>query len=293
MTIVVIGDVMDDVLVRVRAPVAFGSDTDSEIRCAPGGSGANQAAWIGSLGVPVRFYGRVGAPDVARHEHALCSAGVEPHLAGDPDLPTGSIVVLVAADGERTMFTDRGANHRLTAEDLPMSLEGVAHLHVSGYSFFDERPAAHVAALVQAAADRSIPSSVDPSSESYIARIGKAAFFARTHGVSLAFPNAAEARLLTGRDEPAEAAVALTEHYETVALKLGATGAVVAVRGAEPVKVPSPEVRVVDTTGAGDAFCAGFLAAQLAGGLPEACARLGVATAAGALGHLGGRPHPG
>lgn len=63
MTVVVVGDVMNDVVVRARGPVEVASDTDSEIRSSPGGSGANQAAWLATLGVAVIFYGRVGGAD--------------------------------------------------------------------------------------------------------------------------------------------------------------------------------------------------------------------------------------
>jgi sugar/nucleoside kinase (ribokinase family) len=289
MTVVVVGDVMDDVLVRPRTAVSPGSDTESEIRRSPGGSGANQAAWLASLGVPVRFYGRCGAVDAGRHAAALRRAGVDARVAADAVEPTGTVVVLVAGD-ERSMFTDRAANRRLSEEDLPRSLEGVAHLHVSGYSLFDPSSRVHVAGLLRAARGSGVPVSVDPSSESDLRAVGPDEFLAMTDGAAIAFPNGAEARMLSGRVDSEAAAVALTEHYATVAVKLGAEGAILACRNGPPLHVAAEPVEVVDTTGAGDAFCAGFLAAFVRGAGPKAAARAAAATAARALTRLGARP---
>lgn len=292
MTVVVVGDVMDDVLVRPRTRVSPGSDTGSEIRRSPGGSGANQAAWLASLGVPVRFFGRCGAADAERHAAALQRAGVDARLAADGAAPTGTVVVLVV-DGERNMFTDRAANANLAPADLPPSLEGVAHLHLSGYPLLDPSSREHVARLLRAAGDSGVPVSVDPSSESGLRATGPGEFLAVTGGAAVAFPNGAEARLLSGRPDCEAAAIALTEHYLTVAVKLGADGAVVACRGDAPFHVPARPAEVVDTTGAGDAFCAGFLAAYLRGARPAAAAGAAVEAAARAVTRLGARPQEG
>lgn len=303
MTVVVVGDVVNDVVVRARGPVQVGSDTESDIRRTQGGSGANQAAWLATLGVPVRFYGRVGESDAHAHATALRAVGVDAHLAVDPLHETGNIVALVAPDGERSMFTDRGANHHLDARDLPEDLRGVTHLHVSGYSLFDEPARAGVVDLMERARQRSVPVSCDPSSESGLVTMGVDQFLSCTRGVTTIFPNAPEALLLAGdrarqretsqatREE--EAARALTHHYPTVVVKLGAQGALAAVQGGDVVRVRAPNGRVVDTTGAGDAFCAGYLAALVGGASVEHALDQGVQTAARAIGHLGARPvHP-
>ena len=132
--ILVVGDVIDDIVVRPLEPVAPATDTRSAIVPRPGGSGANTAAWLGALRAPVRFAGRVGAADVGRHADALAAHGVDARLAADDEAPTGSIVVLAH---DRTMFTARGANATLSAADLPDDLlDGVNHIHVSGYALF-------------------------------------------------------------------------------------------------------------------------------------------------------------
>lgn len=117
--VLVVGDVIDDLLVRPHRPIRPATDTPATITPSPGGSGANAAVWLARAGVRVRFVGRVGAADLARHAGLLRAAGVEPVLVPDPRRPTGSIVVLLDPDGERTMLTDRGANLGLRAADLP------------------------------------------------------------------------------------------------------------------------------------------------------------------------------
>ena len=290
--VVVVGDVMNDVVVRPRCEMETGSDTDSEIRRVPGGSGANQAAWLASLGIPVRFYGRAGVFDVDEHAEALRRAGVDARLAADREVPTGNIVVLVSSDGERSMFTDRGANRQLGAADLPRDLDGVAHVHVSGYALFEPPTREAVGAVIDRAVRQSVPVSCDPSSESYLRRMGPERFLAVTAGVRTVFPNAPEARLLARADRGRveDAARALTAHYPIVAVKLGRRGALLAERDAPTVRVEAPPATVVDTTGAGDAFCAGYLAAAWRGAAALDAVRAGLEASAGAVGHLGGRP---
>ena len=127
--------------------------------------------------------------------------------------------------------------------------------------------------------------------------MGPAAFLDWTRGAALAFPNRDEAGVLTGLDEPVAAAAALCSAYGVVVLTLGAEGAVVAVAGAEPLRCPSEPVAALDSTGAGDAFAAGFLHAWLgAAGDGSPLDRAGSAADAGnrvaalALGTLGARP---
>ena len=132
--IVVIGDVINDIIVRPRGPVAIGTDTPSGIEPVAGGSGANQAAWLGALHARVRFVGRAGAQDAAYHRQSLESLGVEALITSDEERCTGTVVVTVAPDGERSMYTDRGANAALGLGELPAGLlEGATLLHLSGY----------------------------------------------------------------------------------------------------------------------------------------------------------------
>lgn len=310
--VLVVGDVIDDVIVRPRGPVRPDTDTPADVLRVPGGSGANQAAWLAHAGARTRFAGRVGAADVARHTAALAGAGVEAVLAGDHDRPTGTIVIVVEG-GSRTMLTDRGANLGLTAGDLPDALlDDVAVLLVSGYALFDPGVLAAVTDLARRARARGAAVVVDPSSAGFIADLGAATLLARLAGlggVDLLLPNADEARLLaTATAGPATtdggppdldvdaatatAAVALRAHAATVVVKCGAAGALVATEGGVAA-VPAVPAAVVDPTGAGDAFGAGLLAAWTAGAGAVAAARAGAALAALAVARTGARPPTG
>lgn len=289
--VLVVGDVIDDLIVRPHGPIRPDTDTSADIARHPGGSGANQAAWLAEAGLAVRFAGRVGAADVARHTAALTLLGVEAVLSGDAGLPTGTIVVLVGTDGTRTMLTDRGANRGLTTADLDDTLlDGVDHLHLSGYALFEPDVRAAVLDLVARARARGLGWSVDPSSTGFLADVGTGAFLDWIGGAMLLLPNLDEGRLLSGLDDPEAVARALTAHAPLVALKLGADGAIVAEREGGTTRVPAPVVDAVDPTGAGDAFAAGFLAAWLGAGDPTLAARAGVALGARACAIVGARP---
>jgi sugar/nucleoside kinase (ribokinase family) len=104
------------------------------------------------------------------------------------------------------------------------------------------------------------------------------------------FPNLDEGRLLTGRDEPEAIVTVLLETYPLVALKLGAAGALVAAADGRRVPMAAQPAEVVDSTGAGDAFCAGFLTPWVRGGDLQECALYAVRAAARATGQVGARP---
>lgn len=278
-------------VVRPLAALSPASDTPSTIVASPGGSGANQAAWLGHLGAAVRFAGRVGAAGLARHAEELAHHGVEAHLTSDPVVPTGAIVVLVSADGERSMFTDRGANLGLSAQDLGDDLlDGVALLHLSGYALFDPGGRTATLDLVGRARRRHVALSVDPGSERFLRAAGPEDFLGWVGDAEILFPNLDEGRVLSGLVEPEDVAGALLGWAAVVVLKVGAAGLLVATREGERLWRPAVPAQVVDTTGAGDASCAGFLAAWLDGQPLSGCADLALAAAARAVTRLGGRP---
>ena len=285
--VLVIGDVINDVVVRPLSDVTEDSDTHAEIRSCPGGSGANQAAWLGDR---ARFAGRVGAADHAVHTRELRRHGVEARLVADEDVPTGSIVVFVRPDGRRDMYTDRGANLRLRAADLPDDLlDDVGLVHVSGYSLFDDGVRAAVEDLVARASRRGIGLSVDPASVAFLREFGATAFLTWARHARLVLPNLDEGRCLTGLSTPDDVADALADRFEVVALTLGPAGVLVR-SGGQRVLLPALPVDVVDTTGAGDAFGAGFLRGWTEDGDLARAAESGLALAARAVRRLGARP---
>jgi sugar/nucleoside kinase (ribokinase family) len=297
--VLVIGDVINDILVETAGPVVEGQDNQASIRVRPGGSAANQAAWMGHLGLDVVFAGRAGEADAELHRAELARFGVDARLAADESVGTGMIVVLVGADGERTMITDRGANLRLAASDVPFGLlDGAALLHLTGHTLVDPGSRPVVLDLIAEAGRRGVPFSVDPGSSAFLAGLEPGEFVRWTGGAAVCFPNRDEASVLAGETDPAEMAISLSAHYGAVAVKLGADGAVLAASGAAtrrhpPERFPALPAVVQDTTGAGDAFCAGFLAAWLRGGSMGDAVRAGTRTAARAVATLGGRPESG
>src|SRR5690349_2485550 len=120
--ILVVGDVITDVIVVPEGPIVRGSDRRATIRSRPGGSAANQAVWLASKGANVKFVSRVAAGDVETNAAYFRSRGVEPHMIGDPQAPSGVLICIVDGDGERSFLTDRGANLNLSTEDLVPSL---------------------------------------------------------------------------------------------------------------------------------------------------------------------------
>jgi sugar/nucleoside kinase (ribokinase family) len=289
----VVGDVINDILVETAGPVVDGEDNRAVIQTRPGGSAANQAAWLGWLGVDVVFAGRAGALDVELHRRELERFGVSAHLAADPAAATGSIVVLVGADGERTMITDRGANLRLQPADVPAALlDGVDLLHLTGYSLFEPGPRSVARQVMAEAAAREVPFGIDPASAAFLRELAPGAFLEWTRGAAVCFPNRDEAEVLAGGPaEPSALAGALVPYYGAVVVKLGASGSLVASRDGLVSRFPAHPAVVRDTTGAGDAFCAGFLAGWLRGQDVAGAVDAGAAAAALAVSTLGGRPY--
>jgi sugar/nucleoside kinase (ribokinase family) len=292
--VVVCGDIINDVLVKPRGATAAGSDTPAEIRARPGGSAANQAAWMAHLGAQVTFAGRVGASDADYHRSELARAGVSAHLAADGGAGTGSIVIMVSPDGERTMFTDRGANLRLRRSDVPgRLLDGAAALHLTGYTFCEPSLLEVALWLLEQARSRGLAVTIDPGSAAFLARMAPGAFLRWTEGAAVCFPNRDEAAVLAGEADPVTMAARLTRYYGAVVLKLGGAGCVLAVPGEPPVPIAATQVLVTDTTGAGDAFCGAFMTRWLSDGpAPDLVAAAGFAAriAATVVTRFGARP---
>lgn len=289
--VLVVGDVMTDVIVVPEGPIVKGSDRRATVRSRPGGSGANQAVWLGAMGANVVFAARVWATDKAMYENYFRGLGVVPVLAGDKEQPSGVLVTIVDPDGERSFLTDRGANLNLSPDDLPASLlDDVGMVMVSGYSFFAPGPRDAVQGLLAAAKARGIAVAVDPASVGFLVEVGLAQFLGWTEGADWIFANESEAEALTGVAGYEAQIRALGARFANVVIKRGRLGA--ALGGSDGVRVlqPAPVVTVVDSTGAGDAFAAGFIAALLAGDDEASALAKGIAAGAKAVQSIGGQP---
>lgn len=290
--VLVVGDVMTDIVVRLGGPLAKGTDTPATITQLPGGGGANVAAWLAHFGAAVTLFARVGATDVAAQSAALAASGVTHRLGTDTARQTGRLVALVDPDGERSFLTDRGANENLCDDDLPVAgLDGVSLLHVSGYALFAPGPRAAVLRLIGEAHARSIAVSIDPASASGLQDVGPQNFLDWITGATFCFPNRDEAHVLTGTQDRDAQVTALLRHCSTLAIKAGAQGAhAYSQGGARTIGCAIPGPAAVDTTGAGDAFLAAFLAAALLGKPLEASLVAGVRAGGQAVVRIGGRP---
>ena len=289
--VLVIGDVMTDVIVQPEGPLVKGSDRRATIRSRHGGSGANQAVWLGSMRADVMFAARVGAADRPMYENYLRGLGVIPALGADNALPSGVLVTLLDPDGERSFLTDRGANLNLCADDLPASLlEGVGMVMVSGYSFFAPGPRQAVQSLLAVARARGIAVAIYPASVGVLAEVVTAKFLGWTNGADWLFANESEAEALCGELGFEEQVRLLGAQFGHVVIKRGACGAALGDRDGVRLALPAPVVHVIDSTGAGDAFAAGFVAAHLSGADVRTALERGIWAGAEAVQFLGGQP---
>jgi sugar/nucleoside kinase (ribokinase family) len=284
---------MIDIVAQLAGPLAMGSDTHAPIQFLPGGSAANTACWLAAEGVGTTIIGRIGDDVLGMQARTDLEAfGVACRLQLDVSLRTGVCIVLVGPDGERTMVPDPGANSGLRGDLIDHdALTPESHLHISGYALLGgARPAAVAALALARSAEVSI--SVDAASAAPLADSGPAQFLDLIGDDLLLFANAAEARVLTGSADPRISVLDLASRVGWAAVKAGADGAYFSDGTANQVLYcPAiPLTRVVDTTGAGDAFAAAFLASLSAGDGPDRALQHAVATAAVACALVGGRP---
>lgn len=258
LTVCVVGDLMTDVVVELGGPVTLGTDTQARITRRRGGAAANFAVAAARLGAHVRFVANVGDDADGRAlEDALRAADVEPRLSRSGR--TGTIVVLVDQGGERTMLNDRASAPELG--DVPADiLDGAGALCLTGYSLLDDPERETVTRLAADARAANVPVTIDIASAGAVASLGVDQFLARLAAVAptVVHLNADEAQLLaTSRP--------LRELAATVVVHRGGAPAMVH-RGVDSTGVPALVIEnVADSTGAGDAFVAGWTVAFLNG----------------------------
>ena len=249
--VVVIGDVIEDIIVISNQDRKANTDNPSSIKSTPGGSGANFAVWLASLGVETELIARVSSYDVSRLERYFKKVNVQPSLQADQELETGKIVVLVEGN-QRTFFTDRAANLNLQ----PPTISNCDLLYVSGYSVLS-LGVENTQRIIRRAKQNGAMVAVDPGSVSFIESFGASEFLVATHDSDILFPNQEEFELLRG-------AGLREEHYLELVITKGEHGAELIGAG----EAPAVKVQVIDSTGAGDAFAARYISERLHGRTP-------------------------
>jgi len=280
--ILVIGDVIEDLIVIPEEKIRPNTDTKAQIQKSMGGQAANVAAWVSHNGAAATFIGCVGSADVVKLELGLKAQGIKSQLQTSTK-PTGSLVVLV--DGQsRSMLTDRGANQDLDLEKVDPTGFGV--VYVSGYSLLG-RSLSEVSLFAGKVKAAGALLAIDPGSYGFINDHGVDSFSKLISLADIAFPNQEEQDLLE-----------LSGKVRLNVVTNGHLGAKAYTSEGKLIEVASIGSKLVDPTGAGDAFCGGFLA-QLAKEpgfqelSPEAVAsalRAGAEAGSKAVGIMGARP---
>lgn len=287
--ILCIGDLALDVISQLKEPINYGNDTASRISSHPGGQAANVATWITRTNSKAHLVARTGNDPVG---FALISDldkyGVEHLNLMHSGRPTGVVVILVDSNGERTMFPDNGANADLEVSDLP-SLDDVDGVYLSGYALLDFRSREAVLAMVQKIKVAGKPIYFDPTTTGamkIVSRDEVLSWVSMMDGILL---NSEEALYLGDSKDVETAEKNLTKYTPLVVIKLGSKGAM-AVFNETIAKVPAVTTNVVDTTGAGDSFAAGFIPKWLETNDLTQALSAGATLAAKCVSSVGARP---
>jgi len=244
-----------------------------EFALTPGGGALITAAHLAGLGRPSALLARFGTDPLSTAlADELDALGLDLRFLDRAADAGPQLTVVMVREGDRAFLSRRAGPARPTSFEAAIAAPEAAHLHIAEYATLHEMTDA-----ISAAKARGLSVSLDPSWDDTL--IGDPMFFERAAGVDVFLPNLEEACALTGKDDPEVALAQLHRHFPIVALKTGGKGALLAMNG-QTLALPAPPVAVVDTTGAGDAFNAGFLDAWLDGGDARAC--LAAAITAGA-----------
>ena len=287
--ILCIGDLALDVIAQLKESINYGNDTASRISTHPGGQAANVSTWITRTNSKAQLVARVGNDPVG---FALISDldkyGVEHMNLMRSGRPTGVVVILVDSNGERTMFPDNGANADLEVTDLP-PLDGVDGAYLSGYALLDFRSRDSVIAMIKKINAAGVPIFFDPTTTGAMKIVSREEVLSWVSLMDAILLNAEEALYLGGSSDIVEAEENLKKYTPLVVIKLGSRGAR-AVFHDESAKVPAVTTNVVDTTGAGDSFAAGFIPMWLETRDLEKALSAGTSLAAKCVATVGARP---
>lgn len=278
----VIGDVIEDLIVIPEGSIRKNTDTRAIIKKSMGGQAANVASWLSYLGTDTTFIGCVGIEDVAFLTDSLKQHGIKPQLQSSSKT-TGSLVVLVQ-EQDRSMLTDRGANLDLDLSAIDPT--GYSVVYLSGYSLLD-RNLEEFKTFAERVRHAGGLLAIDPGSYGFIKDHGVDAFRALIQLADLVFPNLEEEQLLE-----------LSGKVPLTVITDGDKGAKAVWADGNSIEANGVTDKLIDPTGAGDAFCAGFLSRlvslsdyrKLAPETVKLALETGVLTGSRAVSLVGARP---
>ncbi|WP_180901436.1 carbohydrate kinase family protein [Martelella soudanensis] len=241
-----------------RMPVLGREVFADGLTIAAGGGAFISAAHFADVGRHAALVGRLGNDAMSMAiEGQLEDSGVDLSFMEYADDAGPQITVASVVGAERAFLTRRAGRAEPSTLDAALAWPRARHLHIAEYATLAEMPD-----LVTRAKAAGLSVSLDPSWDD--ALIGDEALLSRCHGVDLFLPNLEEAREITGKREPEAMLETLKSHFPQVVIKAGGEGAYAATPG-RALHQPAERVPVVDTTGAGDAFNAGFVDEWLSG----------------------------
>jgi sugar/nucleoside kinase (ribokinase family) len=291
-----IGDVMLDVITEIEVvpnKVNYGSDTPAKISTHGGGAAGNVASWLTRTDAQATIVAHVGndsAGSALVSEFDTLGVGHKNLIVEGAH--SGVVVVLVDPTGERTMFPDNGANSGLMLSDLP-NLDDFNAVYLSGYSPLDPLSRAGVLEMITKIRSAGIPIYFDPASVGGMMQANLAEVKSWIALMDVILLNEEEAMYLTGGSDTEKALELLNQDCPVVVIKRGAAGAIGCARGSSAVSVSALPTTVVDTTGAGDSFAAGFIAQYALTKNMEQSLASGAKVAAHCVAIVGARPRVG
>jgi len=291
-----IGDVMLDVIARINVSpqkINYGSDTASRISTSSGGAAGNVAAWLTRTDARSTIVSHVGDDPAGSAIVAEFDAlGVSHGELVIPGETSGVVVVLVDSSGERTMFPDKGANSRLAVRDLP-DLNSFQAVYISGYALLNPLARDGVLEMIEKIKADGLPIYFDPASVGAMKDVADNELHTWFSLMDILLLNEEESIYLTGSVDIERALDYLLDFSQVVVIKRGSAGAIAKARGFDSISLPAVATTVVDTTGAGDSFAAGFIASYSKNHDLTAALQAGGELAAGCVAIVGGRPRVG
>ena len=289
--VVCLGNVLVDVLAKPvdRLPKPGSLLPVDRIELSMGGCASNTAIVLARLGVKVDLWGKLGMDDFGDYalkqlkREGVGTAGIKL----DKKVSTSATIVVVHSDAQRSFLHSMAANDEIGPKDIRFSgLKGASHLHVGGYFLFPALDGPRMARILKEARRRAVVTSLDTAwdlSGRWLKTLKPCLPF-----LDYFMPSEREVKMLLGHTNPAKAARIFKKMgAKNVVVKLGEKGSYLLSELGDEIRVPAFKAKVVDTTGAGDAFCAGFIKGLSAGTDLKEALRWGNACGAAAVTALG------